>query len=141
MKISTKTQHALRMMLDFAEHRNEGYISLKDVAARLNISKTYLEQVMIQINKTVFLSAARGSLGGYKLARPLDKYSVGDILRTVEGDLILSDHAAEENDRVSIMANDVWIGLEAVVQEYLDNITLQDILDKNEGYAGYDFCI
>jgi Rrf2 family protein len=141
MKISTKTQHALRMMLDFAEHRNEGYISLKDVAARLNISKTYLEQVMIQINKTVFLSAARGSLGGYKLARPLDKYSVGDILRTVEGGLVLSDHAAEENDRVSIMANEVWVGLEAVVQEYLDNITLQDILDKNEGYAGYDFCI
>jgi Rrf2 family protein len=130
------------MMLDFAEHKNDGYISLKDVAQRLNISKTYLEQVMIQVNKTDFLSAARGSLGGYKLARTLDRYSVGDILRTIEGDVALSDTSAlSGDDRISLMASDVWNGLEKVMVEYLDNITLQDIIDKNSNYTGYDFCI
>jgi Rrf2 family protein len=146
MRISTKTQHALRMMLDFAVHGNDGYTSLKDVAARMNVSKTYLEQVMIQINKTDFLSAVRGSAGGYKLARPLDRCSVGDILRAMEGGVThidaLTDPAAEGGDgRVNAMAMDVWNGLEKVMMEYLDGMTLQDIVDRHRDYLGYDYTI
>ncbi|MDR2614984.1 MAG: Rrf2 family transcriptional regulator, partial [Oscillospiraceae bacterium] len=63
MKISTKTRHALRMMLDFALHRGEGFISLRDVSFRMGVSKTYLEQIMMQINKTDLLTAARGASG------------------------------------------------------------------------------
>jgi Rrf2 family protein len=146
MRISTKTQHALRMMLDFAVHGSDGYTSLKDVAARMDVSKTYLEQVMIQINKTDFLSAVRGSAGGYKLARQLDRCSVGDVLRAMEGgithiDALPASGAGDGDDRVNRMAADVWDGLERVVMEYLDSLTLQDILDKHSDYLGCDYNI
>jgi Rrf2 family protein len=143
MKISTKTRHALRMMLDFAEHRNDGYISLKDVSTRMGVSKAYLEQIMIQVSKTDFLSAVRGAAGGYKLARTPDKYTVGDILRAMEGGVSAgqSDSETDGNDRLSLMTAAVWVGLETVMLEYLDKLNLQDILDKNSGYVGYDFSI
>jgi Rrf2 family protein len=143
MKISTKTRHALRMMLDFAEHRNDGYISLKDVSVRMGVSKAYLEQIMIQVSKTDFLAAVRGAAGGYKLARTPDKYTVGDILRAMEGGVSAgqSEGDADGNDRLSLMTADVWSGLETVMLDYLDKMNLQDILDKNSSYVGYDFSI
>ena len=64
MKISTKGRYALRMLLDLAEHQNEGYIALKDIAARQDISKKYLEQIIPILNKSGFLLASRGFQGG-----------------------------------------------------------------------------
>ena len=58
MKISTKGRYALRMLLDLAEHQNEGYIALKDIAERQNISKKYLEQIVPILNKTDFLQTS-----------------------------------------------------------------------------------
>ena len=85
MKISTKGRYALRMLLDLAEHQNCGYIALKDIAKRQNISKKYLEQIIPVFNKTGFLKTNRGSQGGYQLAKTPDKYTVGDVLRLTEG--------------------------------------------------------
>jgi len=67
MKISTKGRYALRMLLDLAEHQSEGYIALKDIAARQDISKKYLEQIIPILNKSGFLLASRGFQGGYRL--------------------------------------------------------------------------
>ena len=69
MKISTKGRYALRMLLDLAEHQSEGYIALKDIAARQDISKKYLEQIIPILNKSGFLLASRGFQGGYRLAK------------------------------------------------------------------------
>ena len=69
MKISTKGRYALRMLLDLAEHQNDGYIALKDIAARQDISKKYLEQIIPILNKSGFLLASRGFQGGYRLAK------------------------------------------------------------------------
>ena len=65
MKISTKGRYALRMMLDLAEHQQDGFVALKDIAARQNISKKYLEQIVPILNKSNFLQANRGFQGGY----------------------------------------------------------------------------
>ena len=81
MKISTKGRYALRMLIDLAEHQNDGYIALKDIAARQNISKKYLEQIVAVLNKSDVLQTNRGVRGGYRLAQSPDKYTVGDILR------------------------------------------------------------
>ena len=70
MKISTKGRYALRMMLDLAEHQNDGYVALKDIAARQNISKKYLEQIVPILNKADILRTTRGFQGGYRLAKP-----------------------------------------------------------------------
>jgi Rrf2 family protein len=143
MKISTKTHHALRMMLDFAMHGNENFISLKDTAQRLGVSKPYLEQIMIQISKTDFLIAARGATGGYKLARTPDRYTVGEILRVMEGDLVptVANNVTEYSDAVDFMAKKVWDGLERVTMTYLDNLPLQDVLDGYQNVVGFDYSI
>lgn len=87
LKISTKGRYALRMLIDLAMHQNDGYIALKDIAARQNISKKYLEQIMPILNKADVLLTNRGFQGGYRLARTPDQYTVGEILRITEGSL------------------------------------------------------
>jgi len=145
MKISTKGRYALRLLLDLAEHKNEGYIALKDIAARQGISKKYLEQIVPLLNKSDILQTNRGYQGGYMLAQSPDKYTVGNILRITEGSLSpVACLDSEENqcERSSYCITlDVWKGLYKVITEYLDGITLQDILDKNTEQAGDDYCI
>ena len=87
MKISTKGRYALRMLLDLAEHRQNGYITLKDIAQRQNISKKYLEQIVPVLNKSNILMTNRGYQGGYRLAKAPEKCTVGEILRLTEGSL------------------------------------------------------
>lgn len=87
MKISTKGRYALRMLLDLAQHQNDGYVALKDIARRQNVSKKYLEQIVPMLNKSDILLASRGFQGGYRLAQSPDKYTVGMILRITEGSL------------------------------------------------------
>ena len=134
MKISTKGRYALRMMLDLAEHQNDGYVALKDIAARQNISKKYLEQIVPILNKADILRTTRGFQGGYRLAKPPEKYTVGQILRLTEGSLApvaCLEHDPIECERsVGCATLPVWQGIYRVITEYLDGITLQDILDQ-----------
>jgi Rrf2 family protein len=146
MKVSTKGQHALKVMLDFAEHANDGFIRLRDVADRQSISKTYLEQIMVLLNKGDLFTTARGYQGGYQLKRPASEYTVGDILRITEGgispvDADDEDEEAGSDRRVSLMAADVWSGLEQVMSEYLDQLSLQDVLDSHREEDAYEFFI
>ena len=87
MKISTKGRYALRIMLDIAMHDDGKYIPLKDIAKRQNLTVKYLEQIISLLNKAGYLQSLRGNTGGYRLAKNLDEYVVGDILRVTEGDL------------------------------------------------------
>ena len=143
MKISTKGRYALRMMIDLAEHDGEGYTSLKDIAERQGISKKYLEQIVATLNKTDFLRVSRGFQGGYKLAYPPERYTVGDILRLTEGSLApvacLDSDAAECPRSEGCKTLPLWRGLEKVINEYLDSVTLRDILES--GREGYDYSI
>ena len=145
MKISTKGRYALRMMLDLAEHQNDGYVALKDIAARQNISKKYLEQIVPILNKADILRTTRGFQGGYRLAKPPEKYTVGQILRLTEGSLApvaCLEHDPIECERsVGCATLPVWQGLYRVITEYLDGITLQDIRDQQEEMYSNDYII
>lgn len=145
MKISTKGRYALRMLLDLAEHQNEGFIALKDIAERQNVSKKYLEQIIPVLNKTDFLRTNRGFQGGYKLAKSADKYTVGEILRLTEGTLApvsCLEYEPNECERSGeCVTLPVWQGLYSVITEYLDGITLQDILDKQKERFSNDYII
>lgn len=145
MKISTKGRYALRMLLDLAEHENDGFIALKDIASRQNISKKYLEQIVPILNKTNLLQTNRGFQGGYKLAQSPDKYTVGMILRLTEGSLapvacVECDPPTCERSGECVTLS-VWQGLYKVITEYLDGITLQDILDKQRERYSNDYII
>ena len=85
VKISTKGRYALRMMLDLAQHQGDGYVALKEIAARQGISKKYLEQIVPMLTRGDFLLTNRGYQGGYRLARTPEKYTVGEILRLTRG--------------------------------------------------------
>lgn len=85
--ISTKGRYALRVMLDLAEHRDEGYIPLKDIADRQGISKKYLEIIVKDLVSGGMLSGISGRGGGYKLCRAPEEYNVGEILELTEGSL------------------------------------------------------
>ena len=134
MKISTKGRYALRIMLDIAMHDDGKYIPLKDIAKRQNLTVKYLEQIISLLNKAGYLQSLRGNTGGYRLAKNLDEYVVGDILRVTEGDLApvaclkkCGDFCQRED-----ICNTVsfWRGLDRVINEYVDSYTLKDLLEK-----------
>ncbi|MCL2179632.1 MAG: Rrf2 family transcriptional regulator [Treponema sp.] len=144
MKISTKGRYALRMLLDLAENRYNGFIALKEIAERQNISKQYLEQIITIISNSRILRANRGKQGGYMLAKEPSEISVGYILRITEGN-ISSTTCLESEINECKMADScktlfVWKELNKVIADYLDSVTLQDILDKYQEQQG-DFYI
>ncbi len=145
MKVSTKGRYAIRMLLDLAEHKNEGYIALKDIAERQNVSKKYLEQIVAVLNKSDFLKTNRGYQGGYMLAKAPDKYTMGEILRITEGSIApVACVEREEIDceRAAVCPTlSLWQGLYKVISDYLDNITLQDLADSAKEKYVNDYVI
>ena len=134
MKISTKGRYALRMMIDLAEHQGEGFVSLKDIAARQGISKKYLEQIIPILNRSDFLQANRGSQGGYRLAKAPKDYTVKDVLELTEGSLspvaCLDTTPVGCERREDCVTLPLWKGLAEVIENYLDSVTLQDLLER-----------
>ena len=137
MKISTKGRYALRMMLDLAVHRSDGFIALKDIADRQNISKKYLEQIVPLLNKADLLRTNRGYQGGYALSKNPDQYTVGEILRVTEGSLCpvscLQDPVNECPRASECITLPVWEGLYKAINNSLDSVTLHDIIDNSTG--------
>ena len=145
MKISTKGRYALRMMIDLAEHYESGLTALKEVSAREEISVKYLEQIVTQLSKAGLLCSTRGPQGGYRLAKSPDHYTVGDILRVTEGSLApvacLEDTPNLCERQGSCVTLEVWEGLYQVMEQYVDNIRLSDLVEKKREKAQYDFSI
>jgi Rrf2 family protein len=131
------------MLLDLAEHKNDGFVSLKDISQRQGISKKYLEQIVTLLSRPDILRTNRGNKGGYMLAKEPDKYTVGQILRITEGGLspvsCLEDNPIQCDQWRECKTLPVWQGLEKAINKYLDGITLQDILQdfKKSGADEY----
>ncbi len=144
MKISTKGRYALRMLIDLASNSEDGFISLKDIAERQGISKKYLEQIVPMLNKSGILRTNRGNKGGYMLAKAPNKLTVGDVLRSTEGNLApvacleYEPNNCPRKDECATLY--IWEGLYKVVNDYLNNITIQDIIDRAINLNG-DYCI
>jgi len=136
MKISTKGRYALRVMLDLAEHNTGTYIPLKDIARRQDLAVKYLEQIIASLNKAGYLQSLRGNTGGYKLAKSPAQYTVGDILRATEGSLTpiacLEELPNQCPRHDGCQTLPFWEGLNDVIQEYVDGVTLADILARSD---------
>ncbi|WOC33678.1 MULTISPECIES: RrF2 family transcriptional regulator [Caproicibacterium] len=145
MKISTKGRYALRMMLDLAEHQDDGYVSLNAIAQRQEISKKYLEQIVPILNSAGYLLTSRGSQGGYRLAQLPVEYTVGGLLRLTESGLNPVPCLEQQPNPCRRSADcptlPVWQGLSRVIAEYLDGITLQDILEQHNQACVNDYVI
>lgn len=136
MKISTKGRYAVRMMIDLAEHQGDGVVSLKDIAERQGISKKYLEQIVQILNRSDFLTTSRGYRGGYRLARSACEYTVKDILKLTEGGFeptACMESGTVDCERCEICATlPMWKGLQQTIEAYLNGITLQDLLERQQ---------
>ncbi len=136
MKISTKGRYALRVMLDLAQQNTGQYIPVKDISKRQDITVKYLEQIISQLNKAGFLKSLRGNGGGYKLSKPPETYTVGEILRTIEGSLVpvacLEDDPNQCHRCNDCLSLPFWQGLNKAIHNYVDNVTLADLLKTNK---------
>ena len=135
MKISTKGRYALRLMLDLAQHRNEQeYVSIKKIAQRQDISEKYLEQIVALLARAGFVTSVRGAQGGYRLVLEPKDYTVGIILRQIEGNLSSVKCLEESPNKCGRCNNcvtiEVWKQINDAVNNVIDNITLQDLLEK-----------
>lgn len=133
MKISTKGRYALRLMLDLAINQTGEYISIKSIAARQEISEKYLEQIITQLNRAGYVRSIRGAQGGYTLAKDPSEYTVGMILRLMEGSLAPVSCAEDENacDRAArCVTLEVWQKVQEAVENVVDNITLADLVAR-----------
>ena len=132
MLISTKGRYALRVMIDLAEHQADGFVPLKVIAERQEISEKYLESIIKLLVKAKLLNGVRGKGGGYQLTRTPDQYTVGTILRLTEDSLApvscLEDGAPPCPRMAVCRTLSLWQGLDKVINEYLDSILLSDLV-------------
>lgn len=134
--ISTRGRYALRVLLDLAQHRDEGYVSMRDVAQRQGISLKYLEKILPVLTKNGIVVGLQGKGGGYRLAVEPEELSLGKVLRLTEGSLApvaCLECGAEPCQRAEdCQTRPVWAELDRLVNDYLDGVTLNDLAKKPE---------
>ena len=143
MLISTKGRYALRVMVDLALHKDGNYIPLNDIAERQNISEKYLEGIVAALSRSGFLQTQRGRGGGYRLARRPEEYAVGDILRAAEGSIApvscVKSGETECPNADNCLTLPLWKELDRVMNDYLDSITLANLINGDIAAKTPDF--
>ena len=133
--ISTKARYALRVMIDLAEHQDAGYIPLKDIAARQEISEKYLKIIIKILVKGKMLKGLRGKGGGFILTREPSEYIVGDIIELTEGPLApvacLQPDAEVCNRKDICVTLPLWEKYYTLVHDFFFHITLEDVINNN----------
>ena len=138
MLISTKGRYALRVMIDLAEHQADGFVPLKVIAERQEISEKYLESIIKLLVRAKLLNGVRGKGGGYQLTKSPEQYTVGSILRLTEESLAPVTCLEPGADACSRAAEcrtlSLWKGLDKVINDYLDNVTLADLTRNGDSF-------
>ncbi|MBQ8836115.1 MAG: RrF2 family transcriptional regulator [Clostridia bacterium] len=143
MTISSKGRYALRVLIDLAEHDNGSYIPMKIVAERHGLPLKYLEHILPTLKQNNVVEGMHGKGGGYRLTRKPEEYTIGEILRLVEGDLApvsCLECGAKPCERAEQCRTiSMWKNLQSVIDEYLDGITLKDLMhDASNSTSGID---
>lgn len=137
--ISTRGRYALRVLIDIAENSNGNYIPLKDIANRQDISEKYLESILVLLTRGNLLYGLRGKGGGYKLTKSPEEYTLKSILTLTEGTLVpvacLKDGAKPCLKASSCKTLPVWQGLNKVITDYLESVTLAAIIEEPDNYS------
>ena len=134
MRISTKGRYALRIMLDLAQHTDQGPVALREISERQKITPKYMESIMSLLLRDQLVQSLRGKAGGYKLTKTADKYNLYEILSSAEGGLApVHCLSMDENDcpiRQTCLTIPVWEGLHKAIEDYLSGISLQTLIDQ-----------
>jgi Rrf2 family transcriptional regulator, iron-sulfur cluster assembly transcription factor len=132
MRLTTKGRFAVTAMLDLALRGGKNPVTLAGISERQDISLSYLEQLFSRLRRHELVESVRGPGGGYYLARALDDLSVADIIRAVDEPIDATQCGGKENcrDEHRCMTHDLWVGLNAHIYDYLDNVTLASLVAK-----------
>jgi Rrf2 family protein len=135
VRISAKGEYAIKAMVDLALHEGRDLQPIQDVAARQGIPQRYLEQVLLQLKRSGFLYARRGSAGGYRLSRPADSITVGAVLRAVDGPTAGPDASRRNGGPAGEAAAglaELWQEIADAVASVVDRTTLEDLRRRAE---------
>lgn len=139
MRISTKGRYGVWILIDVAQNGGSSPVRLADISARQGISVKYTEQITGLLVKCGLLKSVRGAQGGYELFKNPSEITVGEILRKTEGDISLVDCTPDSHcpHGEGCTTRKLWQGLNHCINEYLDGITLQDLVDMAPDGSDY----
>ena len=133
MNITSKGRYALRVMMDLAQHADDGFVSLKVAAERQNISLKYLEMIISHLKRNNLVESTRGKEGGYRLARKPEEYTIQEILSCIEDNLApvacIQDGSNQCDRAGECLTIPMWKELDDITNSYLASVTLQDLID------------
>ncbi|KZL91520.1 RrF2 family transcriptional regulator [Clostridium magnum] len=132
MKISTKGRYGLKALVDIAMYSNSEVVTLKSISARQNISEGYLEQIFSTLRKSGLVIGRKGAQGGYSLSKPTNEITIGEILRVLEGDLVLVDvkNLSVVDNLEKCINENLWDVINKNINDYFDSINLEDLVNK-----------
>ncbi|MBP2015022.1 RrF2 family transcriptional regulator [Anaerococcus degeneri] len=129
MKLSTRGRYGLRAICYIAENQDKGFIPVSEISENLNLSENYLEQLVRMLKKDGLIKSSRGPKGGYKINKDLDSITIGQILRSLEGDMTTSECVSGKvNCDDKCDAYDLFIKLDYLINQAIDSITLDNIV-------------
>ncbi len=133
MKLSTRSRYGTRLMLDMAQHYNDGPIHLSDIAKRQDVSVKYLEQIIIPLKKAGYIESLRGPKGGHILAKPPEEITVKEIVGLLEEGTSLVECCDDTTvcKRTDICPTRIlWKEASEAMFDRLQSITLADLVEK-----------
>jgi Rrf2 family transcriptional regulator, cysteine metabolism repressor len=139
MKISTKGRYGLTIMIELAKRDGEGPTSLKSIAQTNELSEHYLEQLIAPLRNAGLVKSIRGAYGGYVLADAPSKITAGDVIKVLEGPIVLVEGIENEDPA----QRELWIRIRDAIKDVLDNTTIEDLAkhSDDEAMEGYMFYI
>jgi Rrf2 family iron-sulfur cluster assembly transcriptional regulator len=134
MRLTTKGRFAVTAMLDLALRGGKNPVTLAGISERQDISLSYLEQLFSRLRRHELVESVRGPGGGYYLAKAIADVSVADIIRAVDEPIDATQCGGKENchDEHRCLTHDLWMGLNAHIYDYLDNVTLATLVARQE---------
>ncbi len=135
MKISTKGRYGLIALIDICVHSQDEMVTVKSISERQNISERYLEQIFASLRKGGIIKSKKGAQGGYFLTKEPKCFTIGDILCVLEGDLLIIDVEAEENDIENFLIENLWSCANKQISAFFNSLTLEDLAEgyRNKG--------
>ncbi len=139
MRLTTRSRYGTRLMIDMAQHYDQGAIQLGDIARRQGISIKYFQQIIIPLRRANYVKSVRGSKGGYMLAEPPERITIGEIVALLEGGASLTE--CSDNPLVCKKADlcltrGLWKRAAEAIYNELGSITLRDLLEMGKTERG-----
>jgi Rrf2 family iron-sulfur cluster assembly transcriptional regulator len=138
MRLTTKGRYAVTAMLDLAINQGQGPIALADIAQRQGISLSYLEQLFAKLRRRALVSSVRGPGGGYNLARQASEIAVAEVIAAVDENVDTTKCGREGNchNGQPCLTHELWLDLSDRIYDYLNRITLQQLVDRRDAAVG-----